>query len=352
MSLGPLMIDLAGTELSAEETDLLRHPLCGGVILFSRNYVSPEQVTALCREIHALRTPHLLIAVDHEGGAVQRFRQGFTELPPAAAYGRLYDRDPARALRAAREAGWLLAAELRAVEVDFSFAPVLDIGMGVSRVINDRALHRDPEVIARLASAMVHGMGEAGMAAVGKHFPGHGSVAADSHHGFPRGPRTLVALRLRDLIPFERLIHAGLPAVMPAHVVYPAVDPLPAGFSRRWLGQVLRDELGFFGAVFSDDLSMAGAAVAGAYPERMARALAAGCDMVLLCNAPEAVPELLEGGTAAPNPLAQARLMRMHGRHPLTRDRLEGMSRWQQARALVGELEETPELDLGDDELL
>ncbi len=353
MSLGPLMIDLAGPGLSAEEAELLRHPLCGGVILFSRNYESPEQLAVLCREIHALRRPRLLIAVDHEGGAVQRFREGFTELPPAAAYGRLYRRDRALALRTAREAGWLLAAELRAVGVDFSFAPVLDIGAGVSRVINDRAFHNRPEVIARLAAAFMHGMGEAGMAAVGKHFPGHGCVEADSHHEIPRDPRHLVDIRLRDLIPFERLIHAGLAAVMPAHVIYPAVDPLPAGFSRRWLEGVLRRELGFSGAVFSDDLSMAGAAVAGGYPERMRLALSAGCDMALICNAPPgAVPEVIDNYHAGPSPLAQARLMRMHGRHELDRQALQRMPRWQAARELVAALEPDPELGLGDDELL
>lgn len=353
MALGPVMVDLAGTVMDGVERDRLRHPLVGGVILFSRNYASPEQLRALVESIHALREPRLLVAVDQEGGPVQRFRSGFTTLPALARLGQAYDRDRPGGLEAAREIAWLMAAELRAVGVDFSFAPVLDLGRGISGVIGERAFHAEPEAVSALGQAAMRGLREAGMAAVGKHFPGHGSVAPDSHRTLPVDPRDYVDVAARDLVPFARLIEAGLPAIMPAHVVWPAVDTLPAGFSRRWLQGVLRGELEFQGCVFSDDLSMEGAAVAGGLLERAEMALEAGCDMVLLCNCPGAAERVLDTLRRPPQPLTQARLIRMHARH--TAPALSGLReapRWQRARALIAGLDPELSLDLGDDPAL
>lgn len=346
--LGPVMLDLAGTELAREEGELLRHPAVGGVILFTRNYRDPEQLRRLIERIHALREPRLLVAADQEGGRVQRFRAGFTVLPAQARYGELYDREPHRALGLIERAGWLLAAELRACGVDLSFAPVVDLRSAASSVIGDRALHRDPEVVARLAQALMHGMREAGMSAVAKHFPGHGSVRGDSHHELPVDARDIETLRYADMLVFERMVHYGVLAMMPAHVVYPEVDPLPACFSRRWLRGVLRNQLGFTGAVFSDDLSMAGAASIGDLPERAVRALEAGCDMVLICNdrgAAESVLEVLGDGAA--DPLRAARLARLHGRggEP-SMDALARRSRHAQACRALAAISGAPEFDL------
>jgi beta-N-acetylhexosaminidase len=343
------MIDLAGLELAPEERDILRNPLIGGVILFSRNYASPAQVAALVADIHAVRSPPLLVAVDHEGGRVQRFREGFTVLPAAARYGELYGRSAERGLQLAETAGWLMAAELRAVGVDFSFAPVLDLNRGVSRVIGDRAFHRRPEVVAELARAFMRGMQRAGMAAVGKHFPGHGSVEADSHDSLPVDPRPYADIQAEDLVAFERMVHFGLPAIMPAHVVFPAVDDRPAGFSRRWIEDVLRGQIGFQGAVVSDDLSMAGAAVIADCGTRAAAALEAGCDLVLVCNDRDSVGGVLGALAGYHSPVSQARLARLHGRGHGGRDDLLATADWRQAAAAVTRLEREPELALGDD---
>lgn len=348
MTLGPLMIDLAGARLAPVERERLTHPHVGGVILFTRNFESIGALRDLVAELHALREPRLLVAVDHEGGPVQRFRQGFTVLPPAQRYGRLHDSNPAQALAAAEESGWLMAAELRACGIDFSFAPVLDLDFGVSAVIGERAYHRDPEVVAALARAVMRGMQSAGMAAVGKHFPGHGGVAADSHHAVPVDPRPFAELDLADLIPFRRLIAAGLPGLMPAHVIYPAVDALPAGFSRIWLDDVLRQYCRYTGALFSDDICMEGASVAGSHVERAQAALAAGCDMVLVCNDSAAADAVIEGLAVAPDPVAQARLIRMHGRGAVAADPV-GTPRWQQARAAIARLDPAPQFDLDGD---
>lgn len=334
MPLGPVVLDAAGLVLSEADRARLRHPLVGGVILFARNYAEPAQVAALTAEIRALRTPALLISVDHEGGRVQRFRQGgYTPLPPMASLGRLWDGDPQQALAAAHAAGVLIAAEVAASGVDLSFTPVLDLAYGNSMVIGDRALHGDPEVVAELAGALMRGLREKGMAAVGKHFPGHGHVAADSHVEIPVDERPFAAIEAADLVPYRRLIPLGLPAVMPAHVIYPAVDGRPAGFSPVWLQQVLRGTLQFRGVIFSDDLSMEAASVAGGIVGRASAALQAGCDLVLACNRPDAADELLAGLRWEPPPGWAARVESLRCRAPAAQlARLPADAAWQAAR--------------------
>jgi beta-N-acetylhexosaminidase len=346
MVLGPVMMGLEGVELTAEERDLLGHPLVGGIILFARNYQSPAQVAALTTAIHALRQPRLLVAVDHEGGRVQRFRDGFTRLPAVRQLGGIYDQDRVRAKQLARGTGWLMAAELRAVGVDLSFAPVLDLDHGVSGIIGDRAFHHDPEVVADLAHAYASGMQKAGMEAVGKHFPGHGGIAADSHLELPVDPRSWDQLAEADLLAFERMIHYGLAALMPAHVLYPQVDDRPAGFSTRWLKDILRRRLEFQGVIFSDDLDMAGAQEAGTPPERAGAALAAGCDMVLACNDRRAAVAILDNLRYTPDPVTQVRLIRLHGRGHLTVERLRRNPVWQRAVRLVHDYDAFPLLEM------
>lgn len=346
MTLGPLMLDVEGCELCAEDRELLQHPAVGGVILFTRNYDSPRQVQALVEAIHRLRDTHLLVAVDQEGGRVQRFRDGFTRLPPIGCLGKIYETDSARAKHLARVTGWLMATELRAVGIDISFAPVLDLDYGVSTIIGNRALHRRPEVVAELAAAYQAGMHDAGMAATGKHFPGHGAVAADSHLDLPEDDRRFEDIEQWDMVPFRRMIHYGLAAVMMAHIVYPQVDSQPAGFSRTWIQDVLRDHFHFQGLVFSDDLSMEGAACAGDYPSRAFAALEAGCDMVLVCNQRTEAIRVADALTEYRDPVAQSRMVRMHGRHPVEWDALHADPRWEQAVAAVRGYEENPELDL------
>jgi len=348
MSIGPLMVDLEGLELTPEERGLLRQPAVGGVILFARNFQSPQQLTALTGEIRRVRDPHLLIAVDQEGGRVQRFRDGFTPLPPAAWYGHRYRERPAEARRVCERAGWLMAAELRCVGVDFSFAPVLDLDRGVSQVIGDRAFADRPQVVAELAQAWMRGVHAAGMPAVGKHFPGHGAVRADSHLELPTDERPLAELLMEDLVPFERLIGAGLEAIMPAHVLYPQVDDRPAGFSARWLRDILRTRLGFQGIIFSDDLSMGAAQVAGGYGERARAALAAGCDMVLACNNRAGALEVAEALADYDDPAAHLRMLHMHARHELSRSALHLDPRWHEAVAALASPEQEGDLSLGD----
>lgn len=334
------MMDLAGLEISPEEKELLAHPLIGGVILFTRNYESPEQVTALVQQIHAVRKPPVLVAVDHEGGRVQRFHRGFTRIPPAASFGHIYDTDPQRALGLAELCAWVMAAELRAVGIDFSFAPVLDLDRHVSKVIGDRAFHKDPEIIANLAHAYMKGMQHAGMEATGKHFPGHGGVEADSHHEIPRDYRSYEDIYMEDIVPFERMVHYGMAAIMTAHVIYPNVDKTLASFSPFWIGEVLRNRIGFQGVVFSDDLVMQGASVAGTVPERARAALNAGCDMVLVCNQPQAVTAVLDELEGYNMPTSQIRLARMHGMHPVSMDHLQKTTKW---RSAVNEIEKFSE---------
>ncbi len=346
MSHGPVMLDIEGLALDAEDRKILQHPATGGVILFARNYESPAQVRELIADIHGLRRPGLLVSVDQEGGRVQRFRDGFTRLPPARVYGEAYRHSSQQGLETAREAGWLMAAELLSVGVDFSFAPVLDVDRGISEVIGDRAFSGDPEIVARLGQAWCHGARDAGMASIAKHFPGHGGVAADSHHAIPVDGRELEEIWLDDLIPFRRLAEAGVEGMMPAHVIYERVDPQPAGFSRYWLQEILRVRLGYTGAVFSDDLSMAAAHVAGGYADRAQLALEAGCDMVLVCNNRSGAIEVLEDLADYADPVAQARLARLHGRNRQTTVELHENPRWRKALGLIGAVEEGGALPL------
>jgi beta-N-acetylhexosaminidase len=314
LPLGPVMLDVEAAALAAADRRRLLHPLTGGVILFTRNYAEPEQLSELTSEIHSLRNPPLLIAVDHEGGRIQRFRDGFTAIPAMAELGRSWDESARRGRQVARELGFVLAAELRAHGVDIALAPVLDVDHGRSEVIGNRAFHSDPRAIADLARSVLQGFKQAGMSGVGKHFPGHGHVTADSHQALPVDGRTYEEIETTDLAPFRRLIEAGLGGIMPAHVVFPKVDKRPAGYSTVWLKTVLREKLGFGGVIFSDDLSMEGAGVAGGVVERAAAALDAGCDMVLVCNNPQWADELLDNLNYPMPAVSLARLARMHGR--------------------------------------
>jgi beta-N-acetylhexosaminidase len=317
MKPGAVMLDLAGPALGAGEKELLRHPSAGGVILFSRNFESPRQLLALTRSLRAER-PELLVAVDHEGGRVQRFKAGFTPIPPMRLLGERWDADAGGARALAEAIGTVIAVELRTHGVDFSFTPVLDVDFGASSVIGDRAFSDEPTVIAALAGALVAGLAAGGAAAVGKHFPGHGYVKADSHIDVPVDARSFDDIDATDLHPYRELIARGLSGVMPAHVIYPKVDDRPAGYSRLWLQDVLRGHLGFEGMIFSDDLSMEGARVAGGPGERAIAAIEAGCDMVLLCNAPEAAPGVLEAlKDRAPDP---RRVALMKGRESVRPD--------------------------------
>lgn len=314
LPLGPVMLDVEGVRLTGADRRRLNHPLAGGVILFSRNYANGAQLTGLTEEIHALRNPPLIIAVDHEGGRVQRFRDGFTAIPAMRELGWAWDHGQQHARQLAQEIGFVLAAELLAHGVDLSFAPVLDLDRGISTVIGDRGFHSDPLAVGELARAVLHGLKQAGMNGVGKHFPGHGTVSADSHHEIPVDDRTYADIEASDLEPFRRLIDAGVGGIMPAHVIYPRVDDQPAGFSSVWLTQVLRGRLGFDGVIFSDDLSMEGARGAGGVTDRARAAFGAGCDMVLLCNSPDAADELLDNLSHPMPAVSLARLARMHGR--------------------------------------
>ena len=345
MTLGPLMVDVEGAFLSPDDVDVLSHPLVGSVLLYTRNYRNPKQITELCAAIRSVRTPHLLIATDHEGGRVQRFREGFTALPAARLIGRRFDEDRQEGLRCAHSVGWLLAAELRAVGVDFSFAPCVDLDYGLSELIGDRAFHRDCDAVAALAAACLAGMRDAGMAAVAKHFPGHGAVRADSHVALPIDRRPLADMEA-DLKPYRLLIENQLPGVMTAHVEYPALDTLPASLSRRWIGEILRGNLGFHGCVFADDLCMAGVAGAGDVLARARLALAAGCDVLPILNDRAAVQRVL--ASFKPEvvlPVSQARLVRMRARGAPPSD-LAGDPRWQAAVRSVAELSAAPPLVL------
>ncbi len=335
MKLGPVMVDIAGLSLDQNDRIRLNHPQVGGVILFSRNYESPDQLRALAEEIHSLRKPQLIVAVDQEGGRVQRFREGFQTLPTMASLGNLYDQSPGEAIQLAETIAWIMAAELLYYGIDISFSPVLDIGDPVSKVIGDRAFHLKPEVIARLANAWVRGMRKAGMEAVGKHFPGHGSVKGDSHHVMPFDQRSFEEIEALDLIPFRRVIATHLSGIMMAHVIYDQVDEIAAGYSRRWINEILRVKLGYDGLIFSDDLSMNGAESVGGYSVRAKMALQAGCDVLLVCNNSEGADEVLESLNNYDNPTSQIRMIRMHGRPPKGTSDLKNTHIWRQNTKLL-----------------
>ncbi|MEE9444485.1 MAG: beta-N-acetylhexosaminidase [Cocleimonas sp.] len=326
MGIAPLMLDLEGIELSSEEKELLQHPVTGGVIFFTRNYESTEQLGVLVEQVRSAANKPLLISVDHEGGRVQRFRSEFTVLPPIA---NLSDNNEPEKMSYSH--GWLMAAEVRAMGIDFSFAPVLDINYGVSEVIGDRSFNEDPKVISLLANEYIKGMREAGMASTGKHFPGHGAVTEDSHHDIPVDNRSREEIWQKDIMPFAELIKKGLDAVMPAHVIYSEIDDKPAGFSPYWLQRVLRDELNFDGVIFSDDLTMEGASVMGGYPERAEAAMEAGCDMILVCNNRQGAIEVIDQAKVIHSEQSAQRLMRMQGQPFMNRSALLDTKRWAEA---------------------
>lgn len=337
LPLGPVMLDVAGHELTAEDKELLAHPAVGGLILFSRNFDSVEQITQLVKEIRAARKGELVIAVDHEGGRVQRFREGFTRLPTAQAIGSEYAVDPDGALSKAKALGELLALELRSIDIDLAFAPVLDLDYGCSSVIGDRAWHTEPAPLIALTKATMSGMHAAGMPATGKHYPGHGGIEADSHLELPVDHRSFDELK-RDIEPFKALIAAGLDSIMPAHVLYPQVDAeQPAGFSPIWTKGLLRNELGFDGVVFSDDLSMAGAAASGNHADRARLALEADCDVALVCNDRTGTVEIIDslGGDCKPSKRFGA--VRGTG-NVCDLATVQQTAEWQTARTVLGEL--------------
>jgi beta-N-acetylhexosaminidase len=327
--LGPVMLDIDGLDLTVDDKELLQHPAVNGMILFGRNFESAAQIDELVKSIRKTRQG-LLIAVDHEGGRVQRFRPGFAKLPPNAAYGEAYQRNTDTALEAAEQHAWLIASELQMLDIDLAFAPVLDLDYGCSSVIGDRAFHSDPVTVTALAKAFLKGLHRGGMAGTGKHFPGHGGVKGDSHLELPVDSRTWEEIQATDLQPFIELAKAGLESVMPAHVVFPAIDSQPAGFSRKWISEILRQQCQFDGAAFSDDLSMQGAAETGSYADRAWASLEAGCDVALVCNNREGAIQIVEAIGSNPNkfPLLdgleslQRRLGRLAGKRLSTYDSL------------------------------
>lgn len=317
--LGPLMVDVGGLTLTAEDREVLRHPLVGGVILFARNYSDPKQLQALCKDILSLRRPRLLLAVDHEGGRVQRFRVGFSRIPAMGTLGRLYAENRRKALADAKKWGRVIGRELSTYGIDLSFSPVLDRDTGQSQVIGDRAFSGEPKVIVALSRAFIRGLAAAGHAATGKHFPGHGAVVADSHKELPVDRRTWADIVATDLAPFAELIRDKIPSLMLAHVKYSAVDETPASLSNYWIQAVLRERLGYDGAVICDDLSMGGAVAMGTMTERAQLALAAGCDLLLVCNDRPGTLELLQNLELQPRAKASRRLRRLFRKVPATR---------------------------------
>lgn len=340
------MLDIEGRTLTPADRTLLQEPAVGGVVLFSRNYESPAQLCELVATIRALRRPPLLIAVDHEGGRVQRFREGFSAIPAMRQLGRQYDGDPEDAKSLAKAVGWLIASELRAADIDLSFTPCVDLDWGVSEIIGDRAFHSDPDVVAELASAYCSGLRSAGMAAVAKHFPGHGAVVADSHEQLPVDRRSFGEL-LDDMRPYETLIaKRQLAGVMVAHIVYAEADSRPASFSTYWVEEQLRSQLGFDGAVVCDDLGMRAAASMGSMPKRATLALEAGCDMVLICNDRPGAADTVAALREYTNPLAQVRLARLHATGKVERDALLASEEWRQATDSLNHWLDRPEFEL------
>lgn len=340
MSLGPVMMDIEGTRLNEEDKQLLRHPLIGGLIYFARNYESVEQITELSAAIRQER-PDILIAVDQEGGRVQRFKEGFTRLPAMQQFLPLYRKNPeaAHVQHLVNDCGWLMAVELLAIGVDFSFAPVLDVDDMQCEAIASRSFSPKPEEVNLLAGEFIKGMNEAGMAATGKHFPGHGSVVGDSHQILPYDNRTFEQVSCHDLIPFQAL-SKQLNAIMPAHIVFSKVDDKPVGFSSFWLQKVLRQQLGFDGVIFSDDLTMEGAAFVGGYGQRAEAALTAGCDMVLVCNSREGVHIVLNHlSNHFVLQKGDSRLSSMQASQSWTHETLSKNKRYIKARALLKAIE-------------
>jgi len=308
------MADVGGLSLTAEDREVLAHPLVGGVILFARNYSDPEQLRALCADLLALKRSRLLLAVDHEGGRVQRFRVGFTRIPAMGTLGKLYQELPRKAVEEAGAHGLTIGRELSAYGIDLCFAPVLDRDVGVSQIIGDRAFSENPAVVVELARAFRAGLSQAGLAATGKHFPGHGAVAADSHTELPVDRRSYAEIEAKDLAAFRALIEDGIESLMMAHVRYTAIDDKPASLSRRWIRGVLRSQLGYNGVVICDDLNMAGAKVGGEIVERALMALDAGCDLLPVCNDRESVVKLLAGLPVKTRRLSSARLEKLYRR--------------------------------------
>jgi len=346
MALGPVMLDIDGHSLTPADREVLREPAVGGVILFSRNYSSPSQLADLVASIRAVRTPPLLIAVDHEGGRVQRFREGFTAIPPMRDLGRIYDSDPDAAKGLAKTAGWVIASELRSVDIDLSFAPCVDLDWGVSEIIGNRAFHRSPSIVSELASEFCSGHREGGMASVAKHFPGHGAVVPDSHEYLPIDRRSYGDL-LDDMRPYERLIgNRRLAGVMLAHIVYAELDATPASFSSYWVQNQLRDQLGYDGAVFCDDLSMKATRQYGSMVKRAELALEAGCDMLPICNDRPAAQAAVAALRDYSNPLSLVRLARLHGTGQVLRETLLASDEWQIATERLAAALGRPELEL------
>ncbi len=329
---GPVILDVLSFEITDEEKEVLRHPQVGGVILFGRNIDSAKQVAELTRHIRSINS-HLLLSVDQEGGRVQRLKAGFTRLPPMASLGQLYTSEPALALEISEQLGWLMASEVLGVGLDLSFAPVLDVDSHFSQVIGDRAFSPVPLQVELLAGAFMAGMQRAGMANCGKHFPGHGSVRADSHLELPVDPRPMQAIKEHDLRPFCALL-PKLAAIMPAHIIFPAVDSNPVGFSATWLQDILRKQMGFTGVIISDDLSMAGAAFAGDYPARAQMALEAGCDGILVCNQPAKAHQVLEFLEGI-NRKTDGRLQTLQGQCAATLAQLQTEAPWHQVNELM-----------------
>lgn len=326
--MGPVMLDLMALELSAEERDLLNHPLVGGVILFTRNYASVEQMQELCQQIRECTAQPLLIAVDQEGGRVQRFHEPLTLLPAMEQIGEIYDFSAEEGVKLANTCGWLMAAELLSLGIDLSFAPVLDLNKGLNPAIGNRAFHRNPLKVAELANSLMQGMLKAGMTATGKHFPGHGTVALDSHFTLPLDDRRLADIMSDDLLPFLKLIQSGINAIMPALIVFPAIDTLPVVYSPFWIQTILKDQLKFQGMIFSDDLNMQGASIGGNYFERAKKALDAGCDMILICNNRQAANDILKH-LPYDYFIPSEKYQLLQGKFSISFDTLQTTSQWQ-----------------------